>query len=202
MFWVIKKRPKGLAITVTKSYSRRKKMRKQYGVFLSIMFFMFLVLVGASAEQAEDRVSGEDVKREMRELLATLKAYTFEQKEDYQNAIEGKLRDIDARIETLQARSAKARACLQTHHGPAPLLDPALSESRVRATLQTRPSTEAQAELREKITELRDKREVVRRKLQALRTASAQSWEDMKAGIAAAANDLAQAYDDAVSHFR
>src|SRR5918996_3247200 len=33
-----------------------------------------------------------------------------------------------------------ARACLQTHHGPAPLLDPALSESRVRATLQTRPS--------------------------------------------------------------
>ena len=32
------------------------------------------------------------------------------------------------------------RACLQTHHGPAPLLDPALSESRVRATLQTRPS--------------------------------------------------------------
>jgi polyhydroxyalkanoate synthesis regulator phasin len=171
MFWVIKKRPKGLAITVTKPYSRRKKMRKQYGIFLSIMFFMFLVLVGASAEQAEDRVSGEDVKREVRELLTTLKAYTFEQKEDYQNAIEDKLRDIDARIETLQARSAKA-------------------------------STEAQAELREKIAELRNKREVVRRKLQVLRMASAQSWEDMKAGIAAAANDLAQAYDDAVSHFR
>jgi DNA repair exonuclease SbcCD ATPase subunit len=112
-----------------------------------------------------------DVKREMRELLATLKAYTFEQKEDYQNAIEDKLRDIDARIETLQARSARVRA-------------------------------EAQAQLREKIAELRDKRGVVRRKLQALRTASAQSWEDMKAGIAAAANDLAQAYDDAVSHFR
>src|SRR2546430_14889663 len=34
---------------------------------------------------------------------------------------------------------ASARACLQTHHGPAPLLDPALSESRVRAILQTRP---------------------------------------------------------------
>src|ERR687892_2397423 len=34
----------------------------------------------------------------------------------------------------------ETRACLQTHHGPAPLLDPALSESRVRATLQTRPS--------------------------------------------------------------
>jgi hypothetical protein len=32
------------------------------------------------------------------------------------------------------------RACLQTHHGPVPLLDPALSESRSRATLQTRPS--------------------------------------------------------------
>lgn len=29
---------------------------------------------------------------------------------------------------------------MQTHHGPAPLLDPALSETRVRATLQTRPS--------------------------------------------------------------
>src|SRR5918992_305419 len=35
---------------------------------------------------------------------------------------------------------SSSRACLQTHHGPAPLLDPALSESRVRATLQTRPS--------------------------------------------------------------
>jgi hypothetical protein len=35
---------------------------------------------------------------------------------------------------------SNTRACLQTHHGPAPLLDPALSESRVRATLQTRPS--------------------------------------------------------------
>jgi hypothetical protein len=32
-----------------------------------------------------------------------------------------------------------SRACLQTHHGPAPLLDLALSESRVRATLQTHP---------------------------------------------------------------
>jgi hypothetical protein len=37
-----------------------------------------------------------------------------------------------------------SRACLQTHHGPAPLLDPALSESRVRATLQTRPSEASQ----------------------------------------------------------
>src|ERR671915_1852492 len=41
-------------------------------------------------------------------------------------------------------RLTHSRACLQTHHGPAPLLDPALSESRVRATLQTRPSTPAE----------------------------------------------------------
>src|SRR5918999_114114 len=40
----------------------------------------------------------------------------------------------------MSASSCCIRACLQTHHGPAPLLDPALSESRVRATLQTRPS--------------------------------------------------------------
>jgi integrase/recombinase XerD len=32
------------------------------------------------------------------------------------------------------------RACLQTHHGPTPLLDLAFSESHARATLQTRPS--------------------------------------------------------------
>jgi hypothetical protein len=38
-----------------------------------------------------------------------------------------------------QDNTNNTRACLQTHHGPAPLLDPALSKSRVRATLQTRP---------------------------------------------------------------
>lgn len=42
----------------------------------------------------------------------------------------------------------------------------------------------------------------MRKKLQELRSASAQSWEDMKTGIAAAAEDLAQAYDDALSHFK
>jgi hypothetical protein len=39
----------------------------------------------------------------------------------------------------VEIHPAAARACLQTHHGPAPLLDLALSENRVRATLQTRP---------------------------------------------------------------
>src|ERR687895_2912390 len=46
----------------------------------------------------------------------------------------------DLRLDMDYARYLLTRACLQTHHGPAPLLDPALSESRVRATLQTRPS--------------------------------------------------------------
>jgi len=146
-------------------------MRKQYGVSLPLMFFMCLVFEGASAEQAGDHTSRKDVKREMRELLNTIKAHTFEQKEAYGKAIENKLRDIDARTEALQARAARAKA-------------------------------KAQAELRERIAELKDDREVMRKKLQELRLASAQSWEDMKSGIAAAAEDLAQAYDDALSHFK
>ena len=146
-------------------------MRKQYGVSLPLMLFMCVAFAGASAERVGDNTSGEDVKREMRELLNTIKAYTFEQNEAYQNAIEDKLRDIDARTGALQARAAQAKA-------------------------------EAQAELREKIAELKDNREVMRKKLQDLRSASAQSWEDMKTWIAAAAEDLAQAYDDALSHFK
>ena len=49
---------------------------------------------------------------------------------------------IDMSLECLcKTVISKSRACLQTHHGSALLLDPALSESRVRATLQTRPRT-------------------------------------------------------------
>src|ERR687896_2193991 len=62
--------------------------------------------------------------------------------------------EVGSMVIWLEAGSqAKApRACLQTHHGSAPLLDPALSESRVRATLQTRPRCSGSTTARVRVT--------------------------------------------------
>jgi hypothetical protein len=53
-------------------------------------------------------VTAEEVQRELREALESAKAYTFEQKEEYQKKLQPVLRDLDDRIEDLKEKAKGA----------------------------------------------------------------------------------------------
>ena len=70
--------------------------------------------------------------------------------------------------------------------------------------LQARAETikaESKTKLNETVAALRQKQQTVREKLQALQSASGKAWEDAKAGMTAAMEDLEKAYEQAVSRF-
>ncbi|UCD56671.1 MAG: hypothetical protein JSV16_12690 [Candidatus Hydrogenedentota bacterium] len=77
----------------------------------SLLVPWFLTACGKQAEppKEEAEVSAEDVKKESLEALETAKAYTLQQKQEYQNKIEAKLDEVDAQIDELKARAEQAK---------------------------------------------------------------------------------------------
>ena len=61
-------------------------------------------------------------------------------------------------------------------------------------------ATETKAELKEALEDFRRKREAAQKDLEKLEDAAVEGWEQMKAGMANAMEELEQAYERAVSH--
>ncbi len=92
-------------------------------------------------------------------------------RQQYQEKIEAKLRELDQEIDALKAKTAK--------------------QSKV-----------ARKQLNQQMSELDQKREVAHQEFEKLRNSSQGAWQDMKAGIDAAMDDLETAYERAASHFK
>jgi len=93
------------------------------------------------------------------------------ERQQYQEKIEAKLRELDQEIDALKAKTAK--------QGKA-----------------------AGKQLNQQMAELDQKREVAHQELEKLKNSSQEAWQDMKAGIDAAMDDLGTAYKRAASHFK
>jgi ABC-type glycerol-3-phosphate transport system substrate-binding protein len=77
--------------------------------------------------------------------------------------------------------------------------DQKIDELKVRAEgLQG----EAKEELRQKIEELRKRRDATYNTLDELKSASGRAWDDMKSGMDTAMDELDEAYERALSRFR
>ncbi|MGW8303323.1 MAG: hypothetical protein ACWGNO_14700 [Desulfobacterales bacterium] len=136
----------------------------------------FLVACGdqKEAEKFQKKVTSADVKKEAKEAMETTKAYTLQQKEEYQKQIKAKLEEIDREIQALQAK-AQSRA--------------------------TELKEESKAELNQAMEGLLKKKQAAAEKLNELKSASGKAWEDIKSGVDKAMDDLNKAYDQARSNF-
>lgn len=64
-------------------------------------------------------VTSEEVQQELREALEAVKAYTFQQKEEYRKRLEPVLRDMDERIDQLKAQAKGAGKQAQEQYAQA-----------------------------------------------------------------------------------
>jgi hypothetical protein len=62
--------------------------------------------------------------------------------------------------------------------------------------------TESKLEYQRHLDELRQKREVLRGRLDEIKSSGGEAWKDIRAGIEKAADDLRQAVDKAMDKFR
>jgi len=129
---------------------------------------------GKESEKPEKEVTSQDVKKEAKEAMETAKAYTLQQKEEYQKQIEAKLQALDREINELQT----------------------MAQSKATGLKE-----ESKAEFNQTIEELRNKKQAAAEQLDKLKSASGKAWEDIKAGVDSAMDDLSAAFDRARSHF-
>ena len=76
-------------------------------------------------------------------------------------------------------------------------LDAQVDELQTKAKIE---ATETKAELKEALEDFRRKREAAQKDLEKLEDAAVEGWEQMKAGMANAMEELEQAYEKAASH--
>jgi len=111
-------------------------------------------------------VTSEEVQQELREALEAVKAYTFQQKEEYRKRLEPVLRDMDERIEHLEEQAKGA-------------------------------GKQAQKQYAQAIQDLQHQKEVLRGQISRLQATAPGAWEEVKAGVSAAWDDLRRAFQRA-----
>ena len=153
---------------------------KRIVLFMTLALFFTTALLLACGDQKEAQkpetaVTSADVKKEATEAMETAKAYTRQQKEEYQKKMEARLQELDSEIQQLQAKAQSSATELKE---------------------------KSKAEFNQSMEDLRNKQQVATEKLNELKSASGQAWEDIKGGVNSAMDELGKAYDRARSHFK
>lgn len=126
------------------------------------------------AETSSDKTSIEEVKRETRDLLQTLSAYTVEQRDELIHKTKAALDNLDKRIDALE-KQVDARW---------DKMDKAARDNS-RASLR----------------ELRNQRTQVAEKYGTLKNSTREAWEHMKKGFSDAYKNLSDAWEKSEKEF-
>jgi predicted RNase H-like nuclease (RuvC/YqgF family) len=121
-------------------------------------------------QSKSETVSGDDVKKEVKEAYEATKAYTQEQMQAVREQMETRLDEYGKEIDQLQANVEKLGG-------------------------------DAKEKAEEQLAALRQKRDAVAEKVKELGSSSGNAWEQLKAGIDAAMEDLGNAYKKAADEF-
>lgn len=153
-------------------------MKRTTLLIVLTVFIAMVFLVACSrqkeADKSQTKVTSADVKKEAKKAMETTKAYTLQQKEEYEKQIKAKLQKINGEIQQLQSK-AQSRA--------------------------TELKEKGKAEFAQAMEGLHKKKQAAAEKLNELNSASGKAWEDMKSGMDEAMDELIKAYDRARSHF-
>lgn len=118
----------------------------------------FLVACGdqKEAKKSETEVTSVDVKKEAKEAMETAKIYAHQQKEEYLQQIEAKIKEYDREMQELLAKAQSKATDLKE---------------------------ESKAQFNQSMEELSNKKKAAAEKLNELNSASAEAWGDIKSGM-------------------
>lgn len=146
--------------------------------FVWVSVVLLLPVLGAPlsslAATAGHKATIEDVKKETREFLQVLKAYSAAQRDEAIQKTKEVLADLDTHIEALEAE--------------------------IDANWETM-SKAARTEAQTRLKALRKQRNTVAEEYGRLRESSAEGWEQMKTGFAEAYADLHEAWEKTEKEF-
>ena len=153
-------------------------IRKALLIMLASFFSMALFFACGDqkdAEKSDTKVTYEDVKKESKEAMETAKEYTQEQKEEYLRQMRAKLDEFNKEIQELQTKAASKAIGLKEA---------------------------SKEELSQSMKELAEKKKAAAEKIDELKNASGNAWEDIKTGADLAMDELNKSLEQAVSHFK
>lgn len=137
---------------------------------VTIIFLIGSFFIGCGEQKksadTQSSVSAEDIKKEVKDVVETASAFTEQQKEEYQNQIEEKLKEYGEKIDDMIAQIDNIKKS-------------------------------ASEELKREIAILRNKKEDVSKKIDAIKIANSIDWEELKVGIDNALADLEKALERA-----
>lgn len=117
-------------------------------------------------EPPQQKATVQDVKKEAKELAASVNDLARQTKEAFVANAEKELADMSGKIEDLKSRASKAQG-------------------------------EAKVKLDQAVAQLERQRQNATEKLKAIKDASGDAWQDMRAGFTSAWEEMKKAYDTA-----
>ena len=154
---------------------RNEVARSLPRLLLAILFLAPVAnITPCFAGSPDEKASIEEVKKETADLIAALKAYTADQREEAAQKTRAALGDLDQRIDALEAR-----------------VDRNWNEM----------SETARTNARETLKVLRQKRIEAAERYGSLKTSSRGAWTQMKKGFSNAYRDLSRAWQKAQEEF-
>lgn len=135
---------------------------------IAVMTFCFMPI--AQAQSGNDSVTAEDVKKETKELLTTLRQYTADKRDQAVKEIEQALKKLDGRIEEL--------------------------ENRVDSNWDKMTQV-AREKARANLKALRHQRNELAERYGSFKNSSADGWEQMKKGFADTYQSMSESWEKA-----
>jgi Mg2+ and Co2+ transporter CorA len=139
-------------------------------ILIPIIFFATLITAHADTPQT----SFEDIKQETKELLTTLKDYTYEQRDEAVAATQKALERFDKRIDALEKKVDKR---------------------------WDKMSETARVETRERLQALRESRTDLAEWFGSMKHSSSDAWQELKEGFGDAFESMSDAWTKAQRQF-
>lgn len=152
-------------------------MKSKKNAYSLVLYVIFVLLAGVPtcyADSSSDKTTAKEVKKEMQDLLETLKSYTAEQRDEAAEKTKKALDKLDKRIDAL--------------------------ESRIDKNWNTMTKT-AREEARANMKALRKQRTQVAEWYGSMKNSSASAWEHMKKGFSDAYKELEEAWEKSEKEF-
>ena len=147
---------------------------KKKNFFASVLVGMLAIAPLCYGETSSDKTSIEEVKKETKELLQTLNAYTVDQRDEAIAKTKEALDNLDKRIDALQRD---------------------VDENRDKMDRAAREKA------RSGLKELHKQRAQVAEQYDSLKESTGEAWEHMKKGFSDAYKDLADAWEKSEKEF-
>lgn len=151
-----------------------KSNKNVHSLVLYIIFVLFAGVPTCYADSSSEETTAKEVKKEMQDLLTTLKSYTVEQRDEAVEKTEKALDKVDKRMDALESR-----------------IDKNWSTMTKKAREEARANMKALHKQRTKVAEWYG----------SMKNSSASAWEHMKKGFSDAYKRLEEAWEKSEKEF-